>query len=78
MNDAKPKLEVPPGKRLFPWLAAFAGGAVAWQALLHLAHAAGALAIYVAMIVGLNIYAIVAAGVARPVEEENEGFFLKP
>ena len=75
----KPKLHVPPGKRLFPWAAALAGAAAVWQVLLQFAHAAGALAIYVAMIVGLNIYAFVAAGVARPIEDEDDGgFFLKP
>ena len=75
----KPKLHVPREKRLIPWLAAFVVGGAIWQALLHLASASGALSIYVAIIVGFNAYAFVAAGIAKPIpEEEEEGLFLKP
>lgn len=75
----KSKLHVPPGKRLFPWVAALVISAAVWQALLQIVHASGALAIYVSMIVGLNVYAVVAAGIAQPLEDEDDGsFFLSP
>jgi len=74
----KEKLEIPPRKRLLPWAAGIAVGSVVWVALLLLADASGALSIYVGGIVGFNVGAYVAAGIARPVEEEDEGFFLKP
>ena len=71
--------EIPTSKRLLPWGAGLAAGLVVWQALLQVFDASGTLAIYVAAILGFNAYALVAAGVARPVEEEEEeSFLLKP
>lgn len=62
-----------------PWLAGALATAVVWLALLHLADAAGALSIYVGLIAGLNAYAYVAAGIARPVEEDkDDSFILNP
>src|SRR5688572_5062260 len=46
----KSTLQVPPGKRLLPWLAATAAGALVWVGLLLLADAAGALSMYVGLI----------------------------
>jgi hypothetical protein len=75
----KSTLQVPPGKRILPWLAATAAGVVVWIGLLLLAHAAGALSMYVGFIVALNAYAFVAAGIAKPVTEHDEdSFFLNP
>lgn len=62
-----------------PWLAGALAAVVVWLALLHLANAAGALSIYVGLIAGLNAYAYVAAGIARPVQEgEDDSFILDP
>ena len=75
----KSTLQVPPGKRILPWLAATAAGVAVWIGLLLLADAAGALSIYVGFIVALNAYAFVAAGIAKPVTEDDEdSFFLNP
>ena len=74
----KPKYEVPRSRRLVPYLAGLVAAAVVWQALLHLADASGALSVYIGAIVGFNAYAFVAAGVAKPQEDEEEGFFLSP
>ncbi len=74
----KNDLEIPRGKRVLPWLVGVAVGSVVWVAMLFLANASGALSIYVGIIIGFNAGAYVAAGVARPVEEEEEGIFLKP
>ncbi len=70
--------EVPASKRLWPWIAAAVVAVAVWQALLHLAHTSGAFAVYVGAIAGLNAYAFVAAGIARPPDEEDDGFVLKP
>lgn len=74
----KPKYEIPPRRRLLPYLAGVVAAAIVWQALLHFAGASGALSVYVGIIVGFNAYAFVAAGIAKPQEEEEEGFFLSP
>jgi hypothetical protein len=72
----KSTLQVPAGKRALPWLAAAAGGTAVWLGLLYFAEAAGALSIYVGAIAGLNVYAFVAAGIARPVREDNDDSFI--
>ena len=72
----KSTLQVPPGKRILPWLAATAAGALVWVGLLHLADAAGALSMYVGSIVALNAYAFVAAGIAKPVNNNDEDSFI--
>lgn len=74
----KSTLQVPPGRRALPWLAAGVVGGLVWLGLLLVADAAGALSMYVGIIVGLNAYAFVAAGIARPVREEDDSFFLNP
>ena len=72
------KYQIPPRKRLLPYLAGVVAMAVVWLSMLNLADASGALSIYIGAIVGFNAYAFVAAGVAKPQEEEDEGFFLTP
>lgn len=72
----KSTLQVPRGKRLLPWLSATAMGVAVWLGLLLLADAAGALSIYVGFIVALNAYAFVAAGIARPVTNDDEDSFI--
>ena len=74
----KSTLQVPPGKRFLPWLAATAIGVAVWLALLLVLDAAGVLAFYVAAIVSLNAYAFVAAGIAKPVQEDEDPFILSP
>lgn len=74
----KSTLQVPAGKRALPWLAGAAVGSVVWLGLLFFADAAGALSIYVGAIAGLNGYAFVAAGIARPAKEDDDSFFLNP
>ena len=74
----KTHLHVPPGKLFLPWIAGIVVGVVVWVGLLFLADASGALSIYVGAIVGLNAGAYVAAGIARPTEEEEEPFILNP
>jgi hypothetical protein len=72
----KSTLQVPPGKRFVPWLAATAVGVAVWLALLLVVDTAGVLAFYVAAIVALNAYAFVAAGIAKPVQEDDEDSFI--
>ena len=72
------KYEIPPRKRFLPWIVGLGVGLAVWQALLQLAHTSGAFAVYVAIIVGFNAFAIVAAGIAKPRGEEEEGFVLSP
>jgi hypothetical protein len=72
----KSTLQVPPGKRIWPWLAATAAGAAVWVGLLLLADASGALSIYVGFIVAFNAYAFVAAGIARPAQRDDEDSFI--
>ena len=75
----KSVLQVPRGKRALPWIAGAVVGGAVWLALLLLADASGALSFYIGAIAGLNGYAYVAAGIARPVSEEgDEGFMLDP
>lgn len=75
----KSTLQVPPGKRFVPWLAATAVGVAVWLALLLGVDTAGVLAFYVAAIVSLNAYAFVAAGIAKPVQEDDDDpFILNP
>ena len=74
----KNKLYVPTGKWLLAWTVGIIAWVIVWLALLFLADASGALSIYVGLIVGLNAGAFVAAGAAKPIEEEDEGFFLSP
>ena len=70
--------EVPPNKRFLPWIAGIVVAALVWLALLNLVRASGAFSFYVAIIIGFNAFAFVSAGVAKPREEEEEGFFLSP
>lgn len=72
----KSALQVPPGKRALPWLAATAAGVLVWVALLLLVHASGALSLYVGVIVALNAYAFVAAGIAKPVGNDDKNDFM--
>lgn len=75
----KSHLHVPPRKLFLPWIAGVAVGVVVWLGLLFFADASGALSIYVGGIVGFNAGAYVAAGIARPADEEDqEGFVLNP
>lgn len=75
----KSTLQVPPGKRIWPWVAATAVGAAVWLGLLNIVHASGALSMYVGFIVAFNAYAFVAAGIARPIQEDDKDqFFLDP
>lgn len=72
----KSTLQVPPRKRLLPWIVGIFVGAVVWAGLLFLTDASGTLSLFIGFIVGFNAAAYVAAGIARPIEEEEEGFFL--
>lgn len=75
----KTHLHVPPKKLFLPWIAGIAVGSAVWIGLLFLADASGALAIYVGAIVGLNAGAFVAAGIARPADDDGEEpFILNP
>ena len=75
----KSTLQVPRGKRALPWIAATAIGVVVWMGLLLLADASGALSIYIGFIVAFNAYAFVAAGIARPNQDDDEEpFILNP
>jgi len=72
------RLEIPRRKRLLPWIAGIAVGAAVWGALLFLTETSGTLSIYIGFIAGFNAGAFVAAGLAKPLEEEEEGLFLSP
>ena len=74
----KNTLQIPPRKRFLPWAAGILVGAAIWAALLFLTDASGTLSLFIGFIVGFNAASYVAAGIARPVEEEEEGFFLSP
>ena len=75
---AKNTLQIPPRKRLLPWLAGIFVGAAIWAGLLFLTDASGTLSLFIGFIVGFNAASYVAAGIAQPVEEEEEGLFLSP
>lgn len=68
--------EVPSNKRFLPWIAGTIVAVAVWAGLLFLVSASGAFSFYVAIIIGFNAFAFVSAGVAKPREEEEEGFFL--
>ena len=72
----KSTLQVPRGKRILPWLAATAVGVVVWLALLLLVEASGAFSLYVGFIVAFNAYAFVAAGIAKPVGNDDKNDFV--
>ncbi|MBW3595337.1 MAG: hypothetical protein KY391_07135 [Actinobacteria bacterium] len=74
----KSQLEIPRNKRFLPWIAGIAVGVIVWVALLFVVDASGVLSMYVGGIVGFNAGAYVAAGIARPVEEEDDRLFLNP
>jgi len=74
----KGHLQIPRRKRLLPWLAGIVAGSAVWAALLFLTNTSGTMSVYVGFIVGFNAGAFVAAGIARPVEDEEEGVFISP
>lgn len=61
---------LPLSRRALPWVAGGVVGALVWGALMVFLESSGAFAIYVGIILGFNAYAYTAAGIARPLLQD--------